>query len=136
MSLWGKLLGSTEVIKQAADGIYHGVDKAIYTPEEKAEGFLQLLKAYEPFKLAQRYLMLLVSIPYVSLHAIASLQILLVGWFGGATGKALHESALVLMEQNNETLGLPFAIIVSFYLGGGAVEGVVNRFRQKQSGKS
>lgn len=65
MSIWGTLFGSKNVIKQAANGIYNGVDKAFYTKEEKAQGFLELLKAYEPFKIAQRLLALVISIPYV-----------------------------------------------------------------------
>jgi len=52
MGLLGKIFGSDDAISKAADGIYNGVDKAFYTDEEKAEGFLSLLKAYEPFKLA------------------------------------------------------------------------------------
>ena len=65
MSIWASLFSSPSVIKKAADGIYNGVDAAIYTDQEKAAGFMGMLKGYEPFKIAQRLLMLVVTIPYV-----------------------------------------------------------------------
>jgi hypothetical protein len=58
MSIWTSLFSSPSVIKKAADGIYNGVDAAIYTDQEKASGFMGMLKGYEPFKIAQRLLML------------------------------------------------------------------------------
>ena len=43
MNWFTQLFGGTEaanhVVKTAADGIYHGIDKAIHTDEEKAEEF-------------------------------------------------------------------------------------------------
>ena len=65
MGIWASLFSSPSVIKKAADGIYNGVDAAIYTDQEKAAGFMGMLKGYEPFKIAQRLLMLVVTIPYV-----------------------------------------------------------------------
>jgi len=69
MNIIGKLFGSQKVI----DAGISGIDKAFYTAEEKAEDRLKaapwkiaLLKAYEPFKVAQRLLALIFSVPYVS----------------------------------------------------------------------
>lgn len=127
MNFLGKLFGSTDVIKQAADGIYHGVDKAVYTDEEKAEGFLALLKGYEPFKLAQRLLALVVSIPYVLVWLLCAFMLTWAGFAEPAAGKALEEAARTLGELNNQTLGTPIALVLGFYFGGGALEGVVDR---------
>ena len=44
-----------------------------FTDEEKAKHKLALLKAYEPFKLVQRYIVLLFTIPYVALHVMVIL---------------------------------------------------------------
>ena len=69
MNILGKLFGSDKVI----DAGISGIDKAFYTAEEKAEDRLKaapwkiaLLKAYEPFKIAQRILAIVFSVPYVS----------------------------------------------------------------------
>lgn len=133
MSFWGRLFGSENVIKRAADGIYNGVDKAIYTDQEKAGGFLNLLKAYEPFKVAQRLLALVVSIPYVLVWLMSAGMLVAAGFVDPAYGKQIEESARVLAELNNETLGLPTALVLGFYFGGGAVEGVVGKVKNNKS---
>ena len=128
MGLLGKLFGTDTGIDTAAKGIYNGVDKMFHTPEEKAEHFLNLLKAYEPFKLAQRLLALTVVGSYVFVW-------LLCVWLFGVGAVFDSETHLLAAKElgamNNDTLGLPTGLILGFYFGGGAVEGVVNRFRKK-----
>ncbi len=133
MSFWGRLFGSTDVIKQAADGIYNGVDKAWYTEEEKATGFLALLSAYEPFKLAQRLLALTVAVPYVITWLMSAIMIVVSAFVDASYGKQIEEGARLLGELNNDTLGTPVALVLGFYFGGGALEGVVSRFREKKT---
>ena len=48
----GKIFGSKKVI----DAAISGIDKSIFTREEKADYMLDFLKAYEPFRLAQRWI--------------------------------------------------------------------------------
>lgn len=141
MSFVGKLFGSDTVIKKAADGIYNGVDSAFFTNQEKAGHFLGLLKAYEPFKLAQRMLMLVMTVPYVVVWIVCAGLIVASAFFGNdcqvypgiATQcvNPLSETAKTLGELNNETLGMPVALILAFYFGGGAVEGVVTRIKER-----
>ena len=64
MTIFERLFGSDKVIGKAVDGIYNGVDKIAYTEEERADNFRKLLKLYEPFKIAQRFLALTLTIPY------------------------------------------------------------------------
>lgn len=131
MSFLGKLFGSDNVVQKAADGIYNGVDAAIFTKEEKSEYFLNLLKAYEPFKLAQRLLALLVGIPYVLIWLVCAGLLVISAFAEPCSTEAicrsdsLLEVARSLADWNNDTLGLPFSIILGFYFGGGAVEGVM-----------
>tara|TARA_Y100000593_G_scaffold58479_2_gene108662 strand:+ start:1093 stop:1527 length:435 start_codon:yes stop_codon:yes gene_type:complete len=135
MSIWSKLFGSDKVI----EGVYNGLDKVVHTDEEKSDFWLKLLKAYEPFKIAQRYLALIMSISFVSAHLLAVLyfsfslffdpcasQISKDGELVGQTCKAqqLERGAEKIFDKNNEALGLPLALILSFYFGGGAAEGV------------
>lgn len=118
----GKLFGSENVINKAVDGIYNGVDSIVYTDQEKAERHERLLKLYEPFKLAQRYLMMLVSLPFVSIHVISTL-IYAYGLLQSMDG--LIVGAQSLATFNNDALLYPFIVIVTFYTGGGAAEGYV-----------
>jgi len=132
MGIWATLFGNENVIKKAADGIYNGVDAAFYTNEEKASGFLNLLKGYEPFKIAQRLLMLVVTIPYVLIWVLCALLIMSSGFVASDTGAELIEAAKVTGAMNNDTLGIPVSLVVAFYFGGGALEGVVGRMRAKK----
>lgn len=133
MSFWGRLFGSDNAISKAADGIYNGIDKAWYTDEEKAAGFLSLLKAYEPFKLAQRLLALAVTLPYIVVWLMCALMIVVSAFVEPGYGKQIEEASRLLGELNNDTLGTPVALVLSFYFAGGALEGVVTRMREKKA---
>jgi hypothetical protein len=126
MGIFAKLFGSTQVIDA---GIKAG-DAIFFTDQEKANWKIRLLKAYEPFKIAQRWLAIILSIPFVSLHTVSGVQILAAGWMNSGLGKSAHEAALSVMEWNNETLGIPVAIVLGFYFSGGAIESL-NRIRGK-----
>lgn len=134
MSFWGRLFGSASVMERAADGIYNGVDKAIYTDEEKAGGFLNLLKAYEPFKLAQRLLALLIVGSYVLGCLAAGGMLVASGFVDPGFGKQIDGSARVLLELFNDQLGYLASIVTLFYFGGGVAEGVIDRIKNREKG--
>jgi len=111
----GSLFGSEKTVDKATSGIYNGVDMAFYTDEERAialqkkqEFYVKLLKAYEPFKVAQRLLALIYSIPYVTIVVYC-----------------IVANNLDMLKVATEALGLQNLIILSFYFGGGAFEGVI-----------
>jgi hypothetical protein len=131
MGIWASLFGNKNVIKTAADGIYNGVDAAFYTDEEKSKGFLDLLKGYEPFKIAQRLLMLVLAVPFVLIWVMCAGFMLAAGTFDPTYGDQLRQAAMEVGQLNNATLGTPVALVAAFYFGGGALEGVVNRMKAK-----
>jgi hypothetical protein len=110
--LIGKLFGSEKIV----DAGISAADKIFFTNEEKADYRLKLLKAYEPFKLAQRLIALLVTSVYLSIHIISASLFVLSIWFD----KTL-QAADMLYKMNEETLGTPFWIIVAWYFAGGVV---------------
>lgn len=111
----GKLFGSEKMVDA---GIAAG-DAAFFTKEERSEWTLNLLKAYEPFKLAQRFLAFIFCVPYALL---ASGMIISELFFSAE----IDESLRLL----NETFGGPCSIIVAFYFGGGLLEGAINASKQ------
>lgn len=122
MGIFSRLFGSDKVVQAGIDGI----DKAFYTSEEKAEDSLKrlsmkeaLLKAYEPFKIAQRYMMIIVGIPYVTAWTFA----FFVGFF-----MTVPDTATALLEGR---MGDVFYIIAGFYFGGGLIEGAVKAVKAK-----
>ena len=115
MSFLGKLFGKDNIIQAGIDGI----DKIVYTDEEKVDNKLLLLAAYAPFKLAQRFLMLMVGIPYM------------LAWFITfvCSFSAIDTTAhLALLEGK---VGSVFWIIVTFYFGGGLLEGGIKAYKGK-----
>lgn len=71
MGWFGKLF-SSDTVDKAVDGVYNGVDKMFYTDEEKAEARqkvfetkIEMLKHFEPFKLAQRYIAIIHTVNFV-----------------------------------------------------------------------
>ena len=123
MSIWSTLLGSDNVINKAADGL----DAAFFTDEEKARHFIKTLKHYEPFKIAQRLMALCVGVPYVLMYVLSAL--FLVYGVATETSSAVDASA-TLAEMNNDTLGMPFALIIGFYFAGGMANGIVDKFKK------
>ena len=137
MNFFGKLFGSDSVIKKAAEGVYNGIDYAFHTDQEKSEHFLRVLKAYEPFKLAQRFLALIIAIPYVLIWVLCAVMMFFSAFMepclsdavAVCRSSAVLEAARLLADWNNETLGTPLSIVVAFYFGGGAIEGYVRARR-------
>ncbi|WRQ13118.1 TMhelix containing protein [Vibrio phage vB_VpM-pA2SJ1] len=130
MGLFGKLFGDSESVGKLTDGVYNGIDKAFFTDEEKKEAFIRLLKLYEPFKLAQRYMMLIVGIPFVSVHTIvAGLRVHAA--YQSESFAAISDNLATALGPFNDALAIPFAVICAFYFGGGALEGFARRKASK-----
>ena len=122
MGLLGRIFGSDEVISKGVQGIISGVDKAIYTEEEKKDNFKSFLKLYEPFKIAQRYLALIFGIPFASLHTLA-FSARMVDW----DNPALQASMKAIQADMNDSLGMIVLVIIGFYFAGGAAEGILKK---------
>lgn len=121
MSFWGRLLGSDDTVSKGFDL----VDNAFYTDQEEAETALKkmsakelILKAYEPFKLAQRYMMIIVGVPYVTAWVITFIA----SFFTDVTAQ------IAILDGK---MGVVFLSIASFYFGGGLLEGAIKAVKHK-----
>jgi len=123
MKILGRIFGSDKVIDHAAKGI----DKIFFTKEEKAASWVNTLKAYEPFKLAQRLIALLVTTVYLFVWITSAAMFIISIWLD-----PFLEASKQLATLNNDTLGLPFALITGFYFGGGAAEGIMDKIMKKK----
>ena len=118
MSWLGNLFTNDNLIDRAVAG----VDKMIFTQEEKADYLLRFLKAYEPFKIAQRLLALAFSSVFLFVFPIAVAMFL----FGTFTMEEFYVlQAYELMKWNISTLGTAVSLIIGFYFAGGMLEGAV-----------
>lgn len=113
MGILAKLFGSDKIIQAGIDGI----DAMVYTDEEKVTDKLSLLKLYEPFKIAQRWLMVIVSAPYMLCWVVTFIAT----FFGVDT---MHQEAML-----EGSVGNVFWTISGFYFGGGLVEGAIKTYK-------
>jgi len=122
----GKIFGSSDVVDKGISLI----DEAFYTDSEKAEdeaksrvektkAKINLMKAYAPFKVAQRYLALMFGLSYISTYILVLVMYFL--------DKSVTEvmSILEMFQINYVVL-----IIVTFYFGSGAIEGISRRIKK------
>ena len=105
------------------ENVSSGLDKAVFTKEERADMFPQLLELYGPFKQAQRWLMCIVCIPYMLLWFLTGAAALVMDvWSVGGD-----------VDNVKEMLHGPIKYVVgticSFYFGGGAVEGIMGKWK-------
>ena len=112
-----KILGSGDVIKQGMSLI----DDMVVTSEEeiaaKSKAKTDLLAAYQPFKLAQRYLALMFAFTFLLCFAITLAMTL--------AGKGDIEGVKAIL--GDFWIGEIMLIIVGFYFGGGLAESVRNK---------
>lgn len=115
MGILGKLFGSDKVVEKATEGIFSGIDKAILTKEEQLDYNLLMLKAYEPFKIAQRLLALTFAVPY----AIAWFTLFIVILFT----EIKVSDAVALLDGK---MGQIVLAIMAFYFLGGVANGLTS----------
>ena len=121
MSFISSLFGSDKVIDAGIDSI----DAMVFTDEERSSAKMAFLKLYEPFKLAQRYIAMTFCPAYV-LGWVLTFIVEIVDMF---VDKNLDTKALYDLLQGD--ISLMVTIILGFYFGGGAVEGVVGMMSRK-----
>lgn len=114
MSVLTNLFSSSKII----DSTISGIDKAFLTDEEKADYYLKLLKAYEPFKIVQRMLAFMFGGIYL-LTWVVCVGLFVYGVISGE-GEYIQGSDM-LAQRNNDTLGVPVSLIMVLYFGGGMV---------------
>jgi hypothetical protein len=117
----GKILGSEKVIKAGLDLLD---DMHTSTEEEiaaKSKAKIDLMNAYAPFKLAQRYLALMFGLTFLSSYVLVLAMTI--------SGQGDPEAVTKVMEQFS--INYAMLIILGFYFGGGAVEGFLDKKGKK-----
>ena len=121
LNVIGKILGSGDVISKGMSLIDDMVTSTEEEIQAKAKAKTELLAAYAPFKIAQRYLALMFGLTFLSSYLIVL----------GMTifEKGNPSDVTQVMEQFS--INYAMLIILGFYFGGGAVEGFLERKSKK-----
>ncbi len=133
MSILGTIFGSKKVLKAGLDII-----DGLHTSDEERAGFkLKFLGMYEAFKVAQRWLMMILAIPFVTVHVVACGMWLRAIWalMDMERYKFVVAELGKVVTMNNAALGEPLSWFVIFYAGGGAAEGAIKRFMKHKESK-
>lgn len=113
----GKMLGSGDVIKKGLDLID---DLHTSTEEEiaaKSKAKIDLMNAYAPFKIAQRYLALMFGLTFLGSYVLVLAM----------TISGQGDAAAVTQVMEQFSINYAMLIILGFYFGGGAVEGFMDK---------
>ena len=121
MGILATLFGGKDIIKAGVDLI-----DSLHTSEEEAiaaktKAKTDLLSAYAPFKIAQRYIALLFTFTFLASFVL----VLSLTLFGKGDIEAVKQ------VLGDFYIGEIMLSIVLFYFGGGAFEGVINKARKK-----
>lgn len=120
-SILAKIFGNSDVIKSGLELID---DMHTSTEEEiiaKTKAKTDLLSAYAPFKIAQRYLAVMFTVTFLSCFVLVLGMTLY--------GQGDIESVKAIL--GDFYIGEIMLTIVLFYFGGGAFEGVTEKLKKK-----
>ena len=117
LGVLGKILGSDSVIKQGMkliDDMHTSTEEEIAA---KSKARIDLMNAYAPFKLAQRYLALMFGFTVLASYIIVLTMTI--------AGTGDPDAVTKVMEQFS--INWAMMIILGFYFGAGAVESFQNK---------
>jgi hypothetical protein len=114
LAVLGKILGSGDVISQGMKLIddMHTSDEEAIAAKSKAK--IDLMSAYAPFKIAQRYLALMFGATFLGSYMLVLGMTI--------TGRGDPDAVTKVMDQF--TINYAMLIILGFYFGGGVVESI------------
>ena len=128
MSFFGSIFSSDKVVDKAVDGLYSGLDKIVYTEEEKADYNkmkmdlilkgtdlkIKTLGAFQPYKLMQRTLSLLILVPFIGVYLLGIFYMVMEN----------PELSQAIIKANNEILSIPAIMIITFYFSSSVIDSI------------
>lgn len=137
MGILSKIFGAEDVVKDTVSAVSSGADKIWFTDEERSDAALRFLKAYEPFKLTQRYLSLILVASFCVLTFIGCALLIWIGTIdptvAGATEIIQYRMTILdkYIALVGGDLGTIVLLIGFLYFGGGAAEGVIQKVKNR-----
>jgi hypothetical protein len=144
MSFWGKLFGTDEAISKTIDVVSEGLDKLVYTSEEKADAaarertearsmLVKWMEATQGQNLARRLISLAITGVWLSQYVIATAASS-IAIFWDTQSINLNKLAAVQIGTAEQMNG-PVMLILAFYFAaphmGDFAQAIIGRFKQK-----
>jgi len=115
-SVLAKIFGSGDVIKSGIDLIDSMHTSTEEEIQAKTKAKTEMLSAYAPFKLAQRVIAFAFTFVYLICFAMV---------LGFTLAGQEADAAIIKQTLEDFQIGYAMLIILAFYFGGGAFEGVL-----------
>lgn len=125
LSILGAILGSGGVVEKGMKLIDDAWETDAEKTEARAKAKIDLMKAYAPFKVAQRYLAIMFSATYLMSYAVV------LGMTVSGYGEP--DSITKVMEEFN--INWIMGTIVLFYFGGGLTESIGRAVKKNKNGE-
>lgn len=133
MSFFGKLFGSDEAMKAGVEAVAAGLDKLVYTNEEKADAaakerteargmVVEWMQATQGQNLARRLISLAITAVWLSFYVLAGLA-QAVGIFVGSVTEFKELAGWLFSMANG--LNDPVMLILAFYFAAPHMSGIV-----------
>ena len=119
MGILATILGSGDVLSKGLDLIDDVFESDAEARESKAKAKIDLMTAYAPFKLAQRYLALMFGATYLICFFVVLIYTL--------AGIGKPEEVMAVMETFS--ISWIMLTIVMFYFGGGLAESIKGKMK-------
>jgi len=142
-SIIGKIFGTDKAITKSIDVVASGLDKLVYTDEEKAEAaaasrseargmFIEWMRNTQGQNLARRVLAFAVAGTWLGSYVVAKVCAL-IAIFWAARAEDLADCAEILSESSGE-LGSAAMLILTFYFAAPHIDKVIEPFTKNFAG--
>lgn len=122
LGILASILGNGDVIKKGMDLIDDVHTSDAEMEQVKAQAKIDTMKAYAPFKVAQRYLALM----FCGSFLVSFVLVLVMTLFGEPNIDSVKQVV------DDFYIGEIALTIVGFYFGGGMLEGVIGKAKEKK----
>lgn len=122
LGVLASILGNGDVIKKGMDLIDDVHTSDAEMEQVKAQAKIDTMKAYAPFKVAQRYLALM----FCGSFLVSFVLVLVMTLFGEPNIDSVKQVV------DDFYIGEIALTIVGFYFGGGMLEGVIGKAKEKK----
>lgn len=138
----GRMFGSDKAVEKTIDTVANGLDKLIYTEEERAEAaaasrtearsmFIEWVRNSQGQNIARRFLALIIAFTWLSQYILAQIFSIMAIWADELTVPKLNSSAEIV-SSNADAMTGAMMLILGFYFAaphlGKIVDGAMSRF--------
>lgn len=150
-NFFGRLFGSEKALERTVDGVYNGLDKLIFTDEERSNAaakersearamIVDWMKNTQGQNLSRRIIALSIAFTWLSQFIFSQVVSMVSVFVDSGPGKDNLKEVIAILDNGGEKLSDPVMLILAFYFASpymSSIAGaVVNNFKKKAEDKT